>query len=103
MPGHYLNVRGSAEEHCEIGVLLFDPCRLLQALSVPVLCRFSRNPDAIMGRRRDPSTALPAPFLAALVPCWPFPDGDGITSFRLPSKCPRHEKRGAERGTDNAE
>ena len=28
-------------------------------------------------RRREPSTALPAPFVPSVLPCWPFPFGDG--------------------------
>jgi len=42
--------------------------------------RVSREPHAsIVTVSVGLSTALPAPFLAALVPCWPLPCGDSPT------------------------
>src|ERR1035441_7312643 len=34
--------------------------------------------------RRAPSTALPAPFVPAVLPCWPFPCGDGVPQSARP-------------------
>ena len=56
-----------------------------------------------MAGRRDPSTALPAPFLAPLVPCWPFPFGDGSLDPSGPCAFSRYGKRGKDKTMTNTE
>jgi hypothetical protein len=59
--------------------------------------------NAIMAGRRDPSTALPAPFLASLVPCWPFPCGDGSLDPSGPCTFSRYGKRRKDKTMTNTE
>src|ERR1017187_4714021 len=89
-------------------------CRLfLNLCPFQPATRFSHEPDAIMGRRRSPSTACPRqPPACGAIALWRRPvlavsPGlvSGVTGPSIPPalSMPRHEKPGARKGTDNAE